>query len=243
MTEPTVAAVEALVSSIEARFLAASLRPRRSPRDSGRGSDGHQPGESGGRAGSGRCSGRGSAGAHRDHPAATARTAPAAAHSAAGARRLSPARAGALTERHEWERLVADEARRQRRYGRPSAIVLLELEGVQAVTGHTGRKVIERIAASCGDALVSVARASDRITRLDDARFAVLLREAGETGAVRFAARASATCDPWLDTLPWSIRLLVGWTTGDALADLTDGIGVAERRLRADPRSRGDAAG
>ena len=234
MTEPTVAAVEALVSSIEARFLAASLRPRRSPRDAGRSGDEDQPVKAGSRTGSGRYSGRGSAAPHRDRPAATTRT--------PGTRGMSPALAGTLIERHEWERLVANEARRQRRYGRPSAIVVLELDGVQAVTGHAGRKVIERVAASCGDALVSVARASDRITRLGDARFAVLLREAGETGAVRFAARASATCDPWLDTLPWSIRLLVGWTTG-ALADLPDPIEVAARRLRAGPRSRGDAAG
>jgi GGDEF domain-containing protein len=145
---------------------------------------------------------------------------------------VPPSVAG-LVGRVEWDRLVADESERQRRYGRPSAIVLVEVAGLDRATAQAGPGVVGRVISPCGATLVAAARASDRVTRLGDGRFGVLLREADADGASRYAKRAVAACDPWLAALPWQLRLSVGWASPDGGDDLLAAFRQAERRLEA----------
>jgi GGDEF domain-containing protein len=147
--------------------------------------------------------------------------------------RTSPPPVTGLVGRVEWDRLVADESERQRRYGRPSAIVLIEVEGLDRATAQAGPSVVGRVISPCGATLVAAARASDRVTRLGDGRFGVLLREADADGASRYAKRAVAACDPWLAALPWPLRLSVGWASPDGGDDLLAAFRQAERRLEA----------
>jgi GGDEF domain-containing protein len=150
-----------------------------------------------------------------------------------------------LTGRLEWERLVADESERQRRYGRPSAIVLVELSGLDRAITQAGTGVIGRVVPPCAETLVALARASDRVTRLRDGRFGILLRETDADGASRYAARAVASCDPWLAAMPWPLRLVVASASTDGGEDLVSAVRLAERRLqtataKAEASSRGD---
>ncbi len=173
----------------------------------------------------------------RRHPVRPATTRPGSA---------APIRAplAGLIGRLEWERLVADESQRQRRYGRPSAIVLVEVGGLDAAAAQSGSGVVARVVPPCAETLVALARASDRVTRLGDGRFGVLLRETDADGASRYAARAVAACDPWLAAMPWPLRLHVGWASPEGAEDLTDAVQIAERRL-ADAQAtalRGDLA-
>ena len=156
-----------------------------------------------------------------------------ALRTASGAHRPMRGPTEGLIGRLEWDRLVADESERQRRYGRPSAIVLLELEGLDAATARTGAGVVGRVVPPCAEALVSISRASDRVTRLRDGRFGVLLRETDAAGASRYATRAIATCEPWLTAMPWPLRMVAGWAAPEVDADLLDAVGQAEQRLRA----------
>lgn len=137
-----------------------------------------------------------------------------------------------LIGRLEWERLVADESERQRRYGRPGAIVLAEVIGSDAGAGE-GRPapaIIGRVAPACAEALLALTRASDRVARLGDARFGILLREADAGGASRYAARAITACDPWLAAMPWPLRLATGWGSLDD-TDPAGALRAAEGRL------------
>jgi GGDEF domain-containing protein len=145
----------------------------------------------------------------------------------------SPPAVAGLVGRVEWDRLVADESERQRRYGRPSAIVLVEVAGLHRAAAQAGSGVVGRVISPCGATLVAAARASDRVTRLGDGRFGVLLREADADGARRYAERAVAACDPWLSALPWQLRLSVGWASPDGGDDLLAALRQAERRLEA----------
>ncbi len=147
--------------------------------------------------------------------------------------------------RLEWDRLVADESERQRRYGRPSAIVLVELAGLDRAVAQAGQGVIGRVVPPCAETLVAMARASDRVTRLRDGRFGILLRETDADGAGRYAARAVASCDPWLAAMPWPLHLVVAWASTDGGEDLVSAVRHAERRLqtaaaKADAASRRD---
>jgi GGDEF domain-containing protein len=136
-----------------------------------------------------------------------------------------------LMARLEWERLVADEAERQRRYGRPSSIVLIEIDGLDGAIERAGPGVVGRLARPCAETLVTIARASDRLTRLADGRFGILLRETDADGASRYATRAVAACDPWLASMPWPLRLAISWASPDGDEDLVEAFHRAERQL------------
>lgn len=138
-----------------------------------------------------------------------------------------------LISRLEWDRLVADESERQRRYGRSSAIVLFELDGLDTAIARAGAGVVGRVVPPCAEALVSISRASDRVTRLRDGRFGVLLRETDAAGASRYVTRAIESCEPWLSPMPWPLRIVAGWAAPEAGDDLLDAVGQAEQRLRA----------
>jgi GGDEF domain-containing protein len=138
-----------------------------------------------------------------------------------------------LIGRLEWDRVVADESERQQRYGRPGAIVMIELGGLDQAVALTGPRVIARVVRPCGETLVSIARASDRVTRLRDGRFGVLLRETDADGASRYASRAIDACDPWLAAMPWPLKLVVGWASATSGEDLVAAGREAERRMLA----------
>jgi GGDEF domain-containing protein len=154
-----------------------------------------------------------------------------------GLRRPGEGPIAGLIGRLEWDRVVADESERQQRYGRPGAIVMIELDGLDQAVALTGPRVITRVVRPCGETLVSIARASDRVTRLRDGRFGILLRETDADGASRYASRAIEACDPWLAAMPWPLKLLVGWASATSGEDLVAAGREAERRmLAASPR-------
>lgn len=128
----------------------------------------------------------------------------------------SPSR---LVDRQQWTAIIRDEAERQDRYGRPAAVVIAELDGLD---GPPGARMLDRLGPAFGRLLVSITRASDRVTRLSATRFGVLLLQADAEGAARFAARAILEAQGWLATSPWHPGLAVGWAgaaSGDALRD------------------------
>ena len=110
--------------------------------------------------------------------------------------------------------------------------MLVELAGLDRAIAQTGTGVIGRVVPPCAETLVSLARASDRVTRLSDGRFGILLRETDADGAGRYAARAVASCDPWLAAMPWSLRLVVAWASTEGGEDLVSAVRHAERRLQ-----------
>lgn len=138
-----------------------------------------------------------------------------------------------LVDRQQWTAVIRDEAERQDRYGRPAAVVIAEIERLD---GPHGARVTDRLSPAFGRLLVSITRASDRVTRLSSARFGVLLLHADAEGAARFAARAILEAHGWLATSPWHPDLVVGWAGASSGDELRDAVRAAEAHLATQAR-------
>lgn len=130
-----------------------------------------------------------------------------------------------------WESLIAEEAVRQRRYGRPTAVVLAELDGLEAMVERMGQAAMNRLVPPCAEILVSMVRDSDRVARLTDARFGLLLLETDIDGAARFAARIAVAAERWLSGSQWPVRLIVGWAAPTSSDELRRAVRDAEAHL------------
>jgi GGDEF domain-containing protein len=119
-----------------------------------------------------------------------------------------------------WELWVADEDPRERRYRRPTTIVLAELDGLDAVVAVHGAGVAGRASAMIGTALRANVRTSDRAAVVGPGLYAVLLTETDEIRAVNFVERVRATCEDWLQSNAPGVRIAFGWASpeGDGLA-------------------------
>jgi GGDEF domain-containing protein len=142
-----------------------------------------------------------------------------------------------LMDRAGWDRAIAAETDRQRRYGRTIGVVILELGSLDGAGPALESGALGRIARPCGETIRSIARVSDLVALLGERRFGVLLREADADSAPVFAARAIAACDPWLAASSRPLRLLVGSATSKGGDDVRAAVQEAERRLDA-PASR-----
>ena len=133
-----------------------------------------------------------------------------------------------LLDRQRWTAVLHDEAERQDRYGRPASVVIAELE---TLDGPHGARVMDRVGPAFGRLLVSITRASDRVTRLSANKFGVLLLQADAEGAARFAARAILEAQVWLETSPWHPELVVGWAGASSGDELRAAVRTAEAHL------------
>ena len=138
-----------------------------------------------------------------------------------------------LVDRQLWEALVAEEAERQHRYGHPTAIVLAELVGLDELVARMGPAAMNRFVPPCAEMLVSLARTSDRITRLTTARFGLLLIETDVAGAARLAARITVAAESRLAASTWPVRMAVGWAGASTGEELRHAVRDAEQHLSA----------
>ena len=136
-----------------------------------------------------------------------------------------------LVDRQLWEALVLEEAERQHRYGHPTAIVLAELVGLDELVARMGPAAMNRFVPPCADMLVSLARTSDRITRLTNSRFGLLLLETDVAGAARLAARITVAAELRLSGSTWPVRMVVGWAGAATGEELREAVRAAEGHL------------
>lgn len=97
-----------------------------------------------------------------------------------------------LYTRREVERLLAAEAERASRYGRPLAVMLLDIDGLKAANDCYGHAFGDEVIAAAGRVLLRELRASDAVGRIGGDEFLLVLPEAGEPGVIRLAERLIA---------------------------------------------------
>jgi diguanylate cyclase (GGDEF)-like protein len=136
----------------------------------------------------------------------------------------------------EWNRILADEAARIHRYGRPATVVLFELDGLDKLVAVLGPEAGDRILPALADVLSRQARAADHLARLGPGRFAVLLPETGEVEAVNYVERVRAACELWLESGAIAMRLAIGWAAPPTDGGLVDAFALAEDRMYAELR-------
>jgi diguanylate cyclase (GGDEF)-like protein len=82
------------------------------------------------------------------------------------------------------------------RYNRNLSIVLIEIEKLDEIAAQTGRSTADRVLVQLADAIIEQVRTTDRVGRLDDNRFLLVLPETDGAGArvVEERAREYARC-------------------------------------------------
>jgi diguanylate cyclase (GGDEF)-like protein len=136
----------------------------------------------------------------------------------------------------EWNRILGDEDARVRRYGRQATIVIIEIDGLDRLTGALGMDAGDRITQAVADTLSRHARAADHLARLDAGRFGVLLPETGEVEAVNYVERVRSACDLWLESGAIALRLAIGWAAPRPNGTLADAMTAAEERIQVELR-------
>lgn len=132
-----------------------------------------------------------------------------------------------------WERLLGEEAARVARFGRPVTVVFAECPGLDRVAEQLGATAADRVAAELARLVLAEGRTTDRIVRLGAARFAALLIETDEPGALRYVERIRAAGDGWLAAAGLAARLAIGWASPDRGGDLGRAAETAQERMMA----------
>jgi diguanylate cyclase len=110
------------------------------------------------------------------------------------ARRLEQAEARAETDqltgavnRHGWDRYIALEEERYRRFGDPGSVIMLDLDGLKDVNDELGHAAGDRYIKLAATTLMAAVRGDDLVARLGGDEFGVL---AAHTDAAQTAALA-----------------------------------------------------
>jgi diguanylate cyclase (GGDEF)-like protein len=152
-----------------------------------------------------------------------------------------------LDDEATWDRRVADESARVRRYPRPVTIVRLELDGLERLTGLLGEEAGDRLLLAMADTLRRLARDTDHVARLGHGGFGVLMPETQEEAAVGYVERVSRACGLWLETGAIAVRLAIGWAATSGGIDLAEVQQLATERMHGgqwrDTRRAGTIAG
>jgi diguanylate cyclase (GGDEF)-like protein len=138
-----------------------------------------------------------------------------------------------------WSRAVREESARVARFGHPVTVVMAELPRLDGLADRFGHGVADRIATEAARVLVSEGRAADRIARLGDAQFGVLLLETEELAASGYVERVRAATDGWLESAGLSIRLSLGWASPGPGGDVVAAATTAEQRMHDAERRSG----
>ncbi len=132
-----------------------------------------------------------------------------------------------------WDRILREESARVARFGRPATVVIAELPHLDDVAERLGGDVADQLVTETARLLVKEGRAVDRIARLADARFGVLLLETDEVGAGPYIDRLRPAVDGWLESAGMSIRLSLGWASPAEGDDVVTAAATAAQRVRA----------
>jgi diguanylate cyclase (GGDEF)-like protein len=144
-----------------------------------------------------------------------------------------------LEGRLAWERAMREESARLDRYGRSAAVVVAEVDGLGRLAERFGSEPETRIVRAVGDALRRQARATDRVARVDETSFYVLMPETDEISAINYVERVRAICDRWLESGAVSLHLSLGWASPLPGGDLGTALHVAHDRLNVERRQAG----
>jgi hypothetical protein len=132
-----------------------------------------------------------------------------------------------MDTRADWDIAMRHEDARVARYGRPAAVLAVQLRVAQAGPADS-------YAARVGGAIRQQARETDRVTRAGPDRFHVLLPETLEAEATVLAERVRRACVALIPGLPGSeVEILVAAASTSTGGTLVDALRAVQARLEA----------
>jgi len=132
-----------------------------------------------------------------------------------------------------WERIVTSDGAFLRRYRRPLAVVVAELDGLAELAESFGEEAAERLTVTIGDVFLREARVCDSVAVIGFGRFGAVLPETSEPGAIAFASRVRMLAQPELESAALPVHLAVGCAGAIPPIDMEIVILRAEARLLA----------
>jgi diguanylate cyclase (GGDEF)-like protein len=136
-----------------------------------------------------------------------------------------------------WLRTLELEQSRTVRYGRPSTVVVFELDGLDRLVERLGADAADRLIPAVAKSLDANTRDSDRLARLAPGRFGTVLTETDEVRAINHIERIRAATDLWLEAGAVALRLAIGWAQLTPNRSLDDTVQLALERMNADRRA------
>ena len=132
-----------------------------------------------------------------------------------------------LLNRRGWEQHIASEETRARRYGNPTSVLIVDLDGLKQVNdtqGHAQGDALIRRASHC---LTIAVRESDIVARIGGDEFAILAIECDKAGA-------EILCQKITETLSSNgIKASIGKAMRDPKLGLIEAIAEADRAMYA----------
>jgi diguanylate cyclase (GGDEF)-like protein len=142
-----------------------------------------------------------------------------------------------LLNRREFDRILAEESERAARFGRPLALILVDIDHFKKVNDTHGHPAGDEVLREVGRRLGSLMRSVDRVTRFGGEEFALVAMETDRSAALETARRicaemARTPIQTGSITLPVTVSAGLAVLPGDA----TDGkalIAAADKALYA----------
>ena len=123
-----------------------------------------------------------------------------------------------LLNRREFDRLLAEEVERARRFERPLALVLLDLDHFKDINDQHGHPAGDAVLRTVAARITGAVRTIDRVARIGGEEFAVLLMETSIEQAAAAAQRLVEVVRGEPDSASDGIRLPVTISVGVAVA-------------------------
>ena len=156
-----------------------------------------------------------------------------------------------LLNRREYERILAEEEDRARRFGNPLSLVIIDLDHFKAVNDSYGHPAGDQVLKEAARRIAASVRTVDRAARIGGEEIALILVQTNRSSALEVAARSIALVAGSPIPIPGGQSISVTASAGVAELPLDGGTGSelfasADRALyaaKAAGRNRAVAAG
>ena len=140
-----------------------------------------------------------------------------------------------LLNRREFDRIMAEEAERSRRFGHPLALVMVDIDHFKAVNDTHGHLAGDAVLREVAKTLTAQLRTVDRVARIGGEEFALVLVQTGRSAATEVAQRVvkAVAASPVMIESGVSLRL----TISAGLAVLPEDVSWLELLIGAADRS------
>jgi diguanylate cyclase (GGDEF)-like protein len=140
-----------------------------------------------------------------------------------------------LLNRREFDRIMAEEAERSRRFGHPLALVMVDIDHFKAVNDTHGHLAGDAVLREVAKTLTAQLRTVDRVARIGGEEFALVLVQTGRSAATEVAQRVvkAVAASPVIIESGVSLRL----TISAGLAVLPEDVSWLELLIGAADRS------
>lgn len=140
-----------------------------------------------------------------------------------------------LLNRREFDRIMAEEAERSRRFGHPLALVMVDIDHFKAVNDTHGHLAGDAVLREVAKTLTAQLRTVDRVARIGGEEFALVLVQTGRSAATEVAQRVvkAVAASPVMIESGVSLKL----TVSAGLAVLPEDVSWQELLIGAADRS------